>query len=351
MLSYLGELEAWLNERRSELDSLDAQIISGNRQAELNADITLAMTIWQSIKTRQGEILKTWDSGRVTQVELEKLSSLIFGRLDSAEQQLASMAVSLPEAGKLCDALVASLRNKLNTDPGVENQLARIRAARSGLERVRDQIALEPPALRPGSQAKLDALLARLQDIDAKRSRGADVGGLLGPLEAEAAKLERDLIVGGAQRRQAVGLLEQVRKVKAAVESEELSLRAAEADAATAVWPVPEGQVPSVASLGALPNTPDALSGYQSRLEQLRSAQAARRQQLEEALGQPPAAEHLLGQLATRAAKFDDDPVLEALYHSAKAVLDAEPTVIPVLQHAIAAYQAKIDQLTIASRP
>jgi hypothetical protein len=351
LLSYLGELDAWLNERRSELDSIDAQIISSNRQAELNSDITLAMTIWQSIKNRQAEILKTWDSGRVTQVELTKISSLIFGRLDSDGQQLASMAVSVPEAGKLCDALVATLRNKLNTDPGVENQLARIRALRSSLERVRDQIGLEPPALRPSAQAKLDGMLARLQDIDAKRGRGADVGGLLGPLEAETAKLERDLIVGAAQRRQAVGLLEQVRKLKAAAETDELSLRAAEAEAQAAIWPVPEGQVASVASLGAMPNTPDALAGYQASLEQLRSSQATRKAQLDEALGQLPAAERLLSQLSARAAKFSDDEVLGTLYASAKAVIEARPTVIPVLQHAMAAYRSKIDQLTIAGQP
>ncbi len=163
--------------------------------------MTLALALWQAAKTRQNLLLATWDSGRVGQQELERLSALIWGRLDtqaSSVDQLRSMAVSLPEAGRLCDALVAQLRTRLNTDPTAEQQQIRLRDLRAQLERIRDQVKLEPPTLVPAASAKLATLAARTDDLGDKRTRGGDIGGMLGALEIDAARLERDLIVGAA---------------------------------------------------------------------------------------------------------------------------------------------------------
>ena len=116
-LDYLGRLDRWLTERRAELDALDEQIISSNRHAELTSDMALAMALWQAAKTRQNLLLATWDSGRVGPQDLERLSALVWGRLDTAGAQVSqvqSMAVSLPEAGRLCDALVAQLRTPVS---------------------------------------------------------------------------------------------------------------------------------------------------------------------------------------------------------------------------------------------
>ncbi|HEY3408876.1 MAG TPA: hypothetical protein VGK53_11955, partial [Propionicimonas sp.] len=67
LMEYLGRLDAWLGERRAELDALDAQIIGSGRQAELTSDMALALALWQAAKTRQNLLLSTWDSGRVGQ--------------------------------------------------------------------------------------------------------------------------------------------------------------------------------------------------------------------------------------------------------------------------------------------
>ena len=215
MLEYLGKLDACLGQRRAELDALDARIQDTGRQAELTGDVTWALALWQAVKTRQDLILRTWDSGRVGQVELERLSGLIWGRLDtqaSTVDQLRSLAVSLPEAGRLCDALVAQLRTRLNTDPKAEQQLIRLRNLRAQFERIRDQIGLEPPAQQPAAQARLAAFVQRAEDLSGKRERGGDIGGLLGPLEIDAARYERDLIVTAAQRREARDLVTRARE-------------------------------------------------------------------------------------------------------------------------------------------
>ncbi len=157
LMTYLGELDAWLSQRRDELSALDAQIIDSGRQAELTSDMALALALWQAAKTRQNLLLSTWDSGRVGQQERERLSALIWGRLDTANAglaQLQSMSVSLPEAGRLCDALVAQLRTRLNTDPTAGQQQIRLRDLRAQLERIRDQVKLEPPTLAPGARSE-----------------------------------------------------------------------------------------------------------------------------------------------------------------------------------------------------
>ncbi|MDR1767545.1 MAG: hypothetical protein LBR32_03780, partial [Propionibacteriaceae bacterium] len=193
IVRYLSQAEAWSNERRQELDGLDQAILAAGRRDELTSDMKLALTLWQAIRNRLNEIEKVWDSGRVAAKELQQLATLLWGALDD-------MSVSVYEAGKLNDAITAGLRTKLNTDPGEEEQLARIRELRAQMERIRDQAALEPAAARPAAEAKYQALTERIEEAEAKRVRGGDVGGLLGPLVEESARLERDLIVGASKR-------------------------------------------------------------------------------------------------------------------------------------------------------
>mgnify|MGYP001794390672 CR=1 FL=1 len=101
---------------------------------------------------------------------------------------------------RLSDALAASLRTRLSLEPGDADVTARLRQLRAQLERVRDLIAAEPREARDPLSHKLTKLDPRLVEMVEKAKRGADVGGLVGPLEAEAARLERDPIVGSATR-------------------------------------------------------------------------------------------------------------------------------------------------------
>jgi len=349
MLGYLGALHGWLEGRRSELDALDAQIVSSGRQGELTSDMTLALALWQAVHNRENLLLGTWDSGRVGQVELERLSTLIWGSLDTGA---SALNVSLPEAGKLCDALVTQLRTALNTDPAIDAQLARLRDLRASLERIRDQVALEPPAFRPEAQAKLNALGARVDDASAKRQRGGDIGGLLGPLESDAATMERDLIVTAARRRDARDLLDRVRQSREQVIAREQAVRALATQAAAAVWPCPTPAIPDAGELGPVPNTPDALRGYADRLgvldAQLRDAQRS--------LAAPMTArEQATALVSTLGAKADAlgvsaDPLVEALRAAADRALAVQPTVLPVLDHLTAALISAIEHASGGAR-
>ena len=355
LLDYLGRLDIWLAERRSELDSLDDQIIKAGRQAELTSDMALALALWQAAKTRQGLLLSTWDSGRVGQQELERISALIWGRLDTAGAELAqlqSMAVSLPEAGRLCDALVAQLRTRLNTDPNAEQQQIRLRDLRAQVERIRDQVLLEPPALAPAAATKLASLAARTKELADKRGRGGDIGGLLGALEIDSARLERDLIVGAAKRREARGLLVRAREQLAEVIAREQAVRSLAAQAAAAVWPVPSATLPSVAGLGPVPNTSTALVGYVEGLSavagQLNRAQA----DLSAALAERDAASALSSALQVKAASLGrgSEPDLVELSGLVGRRLAESPVVLPVVHQLLQAYSAQLDYLSKGQR-
>jgi hypothetical protein len=351
LLDYLGRLDAWLAERRAELGALDEQIVAAGRQAELTGDMALALALWQAAKTRQNLILATWDSGRVGPQELERLSTLIWGRLDTAGSevaQLQSMAVSLPEAGRLCDALVAQLRTRLNTDPNAEQQQIRLRDLRAQLERIRDQVALEPPALAPAAQAKLAGMAARTQELTEKRTRGGDIGGLLGSLEIEAARLERDLIVGAAQRREARDLLVRAREELAGAQAREQAVRTLAGQVAAAVWPAPGVVIPSVAGLGPVPNTRTALVGYVDGLTRVNSQLAEAQAVLSRAVGDRDAASSLLAALQAKATSLGqaDQPQLAEIGSLVARRLADTPVAVPVVQQLLAAYSTQLDHLS-----
>ncbi|MBN9106352.1 MAG: hypothetical protein J0I14_15285 [Propionibacteriaceae bacterium] len=353
LLDYLGRLDAWLAERRAELDALDAQILATGRQSELTGDMSLAMALWQAAKTRQGLLLATWDSGRVGQQELEKLSSLIWGRLDAAGGTLPSAGVSLPEAGRLCDALVAQLRARLNTDPNATAIQIRLRDLRAQAERIRDQLKLEPPALAPLGQARLDTIVARTADIAAKQSRGGDVLGLLGALEADAAKLERDLIVGAARRREGRDLLTRAREENAELAAQEHAVSALLGQVAAAIWPVPAVAMPDLGRLGPMPNTAAALTGYLAEVDRVEAEFGAAQAVLSRSVADRDAAASGLAALQARAAAagLAGDPTLTALGRLASERLTAAPVVLPVVQHLLTAYAAQLDFLATAARP
>jgi len=90
LLVYLGALDRWRVARKSELDRIDAAARSSPSASDFTGDITLAMALWQSITDRAAELQRVWDSGRVGTVEREKLSQLIWGRLDAGFWPLRS---------------------------------------------------------------------------------------------------------------------------------------------------------------------------------------------------------------------------------------------------------------------
>jgi len=114
---YIDELQTWVLDRRHELDELDAAALASKQQSSVTSDLTLSMALWKAISDRLRLILATWDGGRVLAQERERLSVLIWGRLDAsldpgalaasgqAGSGAAALAVSLPEACRISVAI------------------------------------------------------------------------------------------------------------------------------------------------------------------------------------------------------------------------------------------------------
>ena len=247
LLAYLAALETWLDERRTELDRLDAAAQAAATPDVYTADLVLALSLWQAIRTRADEIRPVWDSGRADAVAREKISQLVWGRLDSGS---GAALVSLVEAVKLCDALVVQLRTRLSFDPHTADQVARLRGVRAELVRCEDLAGSDADA-----RGRVQTLRGRLDHLVAQAARGADVSGPLAELETEVARAERDLIVASAQRRE-------LRRDRARTEEQ----RGLVARCRREIAHPPRLAVPDVSRLGPVPDSRFELDAYAARL-------------------------------------------------------------------------------------
>jgi hypothetical protein len=342
MMRYLTELGEWRDQRRRELDELDRSALAAPDAASLTGDVTLSMALWQAVAARHDELVRVFDGGRVGPVELRRLSALVWGRLDAGTGGPASaLAVSLPEACRLSDALAGQLRLRLSLDPVGLDLAAHLRSLRAALERVRDLVEAEPegPA-REGATSRLRRLDRRLADVLERAGRGADVGGLVGPLEADAARAERDLIVAGATRRD-----DERDRERAQVRRDELAVHAAEvarlADECVArVSPAPRLAVPRVEALGPVPEDAAGVDDYLARLDAvsraLRQAQSAYAAPVAELDG-------LRDLLEVYRAKADGTgrarlPEVAEMYRLARAVVGEVPAELARARAVVAAY-------------
>jgi hypothetical protein len=343
MQTYLQLLDEWLRARKSELDELDAAALTSDRGAELTSDMMLSMALWQAVTERNRRLLEVWDGGRVGWAEREQLSALLWGRLDEAAA--GGLTVSLPEACRLSDALVGQIRVKLAFDPAADAQIARVKSARAALERLRDQLMLEPPAARERGAAAWKALATRIADVSARAQRGADVGGLLGPLEHDLARMERDLIVGNAQRREARSALETARSMRAALERRQAELSALVERTVRTVAPAPRYAVPDVAALGPVPSTPAAITEHIERLERVSRAIGFAEREYEEALDEHTDLLALLDALVVKAGALGvaGDEDVRTAERQARAVLGRRPCPMPLARQLVTTYQSWTD--------
>ncbi|MBS44993.1 MAG: hypothetical protein CMH83_17865 [Nocardioides sp.] len=336
---YLTDLDTWVRTRRHELDRLDQAALAAGRGQEVADDTALAMSLWKAVSDRYRLMWATWDGGRVLDVERERIATLIHGRLDGT-------AGSVPEACRLCDALVAQLRVTLSLAPAAHETAADVARIRAQLERVRDQLALEPEHGRQPKVDRLAQLLARLQQVSDKAGRGADVGGLLGPLENDAAVFERDLIVGNARRREARDQVLAAREQRTETEARAAALAVLAAECVRTVQPAPRYAVPDVAALGEVPVTPDEIGPYRERLDRVGQALTMAQDAYAGALAEH---EQLVGLLDAYVAKatalgYADRGDLRISEQRAREVLERRPAPMPVCRQLVATYQAWLEQ-------
>lgn len=376
---YLDALAIWVRQRRNELDELDHAILTGQQSAGgaaagLTSDISLSLMVWKATSDRLQLLVATWNGGRVGPAERARLSSLIWGRLDAtldpglisragrttpsaaddraAQDMAAGLAVSLPEACRLSDALAGQLRARLRLDPAADESAMRVRDLRASVERIRDQVGLEPTVSRPQAEVGLHRLSDRVEQAYQKAQRGGDVGGLLGPLEIETARTERDLIVGAAKRRDARDKVVRARELRNDLEAREAALTQLAQRCIDRVEPAPRFAVPDVDALGPVPNTPAALEGYLARLDRVAKALTFAQDRYAAALTEHDELAGLLSALTAKAAVLGvaGHPDLVAAATLAGAVLGRRPAPMPVCRQLVESYQTWLDWITKSRR-
>lgn len=366
-LRYLEALGEWRDQRKAELDLLDQAALGAPDQTAFTGDMLLSMALWKAVADRHDLLLATWDSGRVGQTELERLSTLVWGRLDAtmisrpgastaaapagSRAAAGALAVSLPEACRLSDALAASLRARLGIDPSEADIQARVRTLRASVERVRDLVDREPAQAHAAASSMLSRLDARIADVLSRVQRGADVGGLLGPLEHDAARAERDLIVGASNRRADAHDEARARALRAELEARGAALRDLAARCVAQVAPAPRLAVPDVSALGPVPTDPAAVDAYLVRLDAVGRAMTMAQDAYASALSERDELRGRLGAYAAKAAslggsstssRLDLDAAsdLEELERRGVDTLDREPVDLDRARALVAAYQA-----------
>ncbi len=295
--TYLAALGLWRDGRRGELDRLDEAAQAATDPDSYTADVTLSMALWQAVSDRYAQLVQAWDSGRADQLVRERISQLIWGRLDGASPGagpgltggaigglgglgggLGGLGVSLVDACRLSDALAAQLRARLSFDPRAADAALRVSALRAGMERLRALAEQEPGSLR-----LVERLAQRLDALSGSAARGGDVSGTLTVLEADAARAERDLIVSTATRqqrdrdrdREAAGLVrDRVRAMNelAALEHRETGLRALADRCVREIAIAPRLAVPEPSALGPVPTQRQGLDAYLTRLSDVSRA-------------------------------------------------------------------------------
>ena len=252
--AYLRDLGVWRDRRKQELDGLDSAALASSERDSFSRDMLVSMALWKAISDRYDLLEVTFDSGRVGPAQAERLSTLIWGRLDVAPGSAAgaiapstsgALGLSLPEACRLSDAMTASLRARLSLEPSGAEVGIRVKDVRATVERIRDQISLVPSgADREAARQVLTRLEQRLLDVTDRAKRGADVGGLLAPLEYDAAGAERDLIVGAGQRLDDARDVERARQLRSELQARGEAITALVGECVAAVTPAPRLAVP-----------------------------------------------------------------------------------------------------------
>jgi hypothetical protein len=317
----------------------------------------VSMALWKAISDRYDLLEVTFDNGRVGTKEAERISALIWGRLDvepgSAAGSLApatsgALALSLPEACRLSDAMTSSLRARLSLEPSGAEVGTRLKSVRETVERIRDQVELTP--IGPERQAALELaqrLDFRLNDVVEKAKRGADVGGLLAPLEYEASTGERDLIVGAGRRLEAARDAVRAREERDELAARGAAIRLLEDQCVAAVNPAPRLAIPDVTALGDVPTDPDGVERYLRRLDAVSRALTAAHTAYAGALAERDELVGLAGAYQAQAkASGIRSPDLDDLAARLDESFAATPTDVRRARALVAAYQAYLRTVT-----
>ncbi|MBF4461483.1 MULTISPECIES: hypothetical protein [unclassified Rathayibacter] len=332
LFDYLAALRRWLDRTSRELARLDAAALASPQAESYTSDVVLAQSLRESVTRRLAELEAVWDSGRVDALGRERLSQLIWGRLDASG---SGAAVSLVEAVRLCDAVVAQLKSRLELDPSGTDTAGRIVGVRAEIERCRDLARAGAPELE-----RVAVLRSRLDALAERAGRGADIAGPLGQLERDSARLERDLIIAASERRGLERDRRRARELAETAERREAPLRELVARCRREIADPPRLAVPDVSRLGEPPTQREALDAHLERLAAVGRAFDAVEAAYTAPLRERAALGFRLRALQERAVTNGraDTAVGRAAEEEVRAALDAVPCSVPLARHLVEQY-------------
>lgn len=328
LLTYLSDLQAWLDARRADLDRLDSAARQSGTEG-VTADVVLALTLWQAARTRTDELVTVWDSGRADAVARERMSQLIWGRLGGDP---ATSLLSLVDAARLCDAQADQLAARLSFDPHAADVTARLRSLAAGLVRAED-------AALASADTEDDAVVARLRDrlarLRSDAARGADITGPLAALEDDIARTERDLIVATARRRSLAKDRDRAVALRATLADRAPVLSQVAERCRREITDPPRLAIPDVARLGDVPEEPDRLKTYVQRLGAVERAMARVEDAYTAPLRERAELRYRVKQLMTKAQGNGRaaSSTVKAGEDEAREALDATPCDLALARH------------------
>jgi hypothetical protein len=333
LLDFLAALEEWLARTRGELDRLDAVAQRATDAAHHADDVVLAMALWQALRTRTDAIVEVWDSGRAGTTDRLRISEMIWGRLGSG-----ALDVTLPEGARLADALVAQLREWLAIDPSTVELVARLRRVRADLVRCED---LSHGLGRAEEIERVRSLTERQSRLLAEASRGADVTGPLGELEADTARAHRDLLIATSRSGELRRDRARATELRDALVARRPALLELEARCRREIARPPRLAVPDPARLGDPPQDRAALDAYLARLDAASRAVAAAEDAYVGPLRERAALRYRLAQAHALAQAHgrDGSPTVMAGWTEASDAVGAAPCDVPLARALVAQYE------------
>lgn len=327
MQQYLQEMGRWRGRRERELRVLDEFAATAGAQEETTEDMTLSMTLWHAAAQRHDLLLAAGeDAGPEPGAEhLGRFGRLVWSVIEQPGADHPSLALSLPQACRLSDALASSLRSQLQVDDQRVVLADRLEALRLQLRRIRELVQEQPEEQRRAARDRLAELQAELADLTERvgshpdgavdqgeeRSQVVDAGHTVVPgeteprpaastareedrpgseeptdtadgpadlpdlrpavghLESAAAVLERDLIVQAARSRHEQAQPDHVREVREELVIKASAVRSLAERAVQTLHPAPRLAIPDVTALGEVPDGRDELATYVSNLERV----------------------------------------------------------------------------------
>jgi hypothetical protein len=281
VLKFLDELRHWRDDLKTALGSLDRRAQVSSAPDTFTGDLTLALSLSESIDRRTEELIRVWDSGRVTEKELARIAQLTWGRLPDPLGNPS--AFSLSEATTLAAALEARLVARLDADTIAGSGAAdRIGPLRETLARCHDLAAT-----LARHSGETEALTHQLEAALGGNAGPAALGKEVARIADAAETLERDLIKETSLRasvgRESASLAARIAEL-AAIETQ---VRTTAEKCRDKIATPPRLAVPDVAALGPVPPIPygpdapgawkatqAALTAYRERLERAAAALA-----------------------------------------------------------------------------